>query len=230
MLRRGRLFVFFAALAVVACSRRADVAPKPTAAAVDARVPAPPMSWRGAEWLERPEREAEEEPDKVLDALALRPGQVVADVGTGTGYFAIRMARRVSPGGRVLATDIQPEMLARLRTNAEAAHVANIEPVLATEDDARLPAASLDLALMVDVYHELSHPKVTLGQVRRALREGGRLVLVEYRGEDPAVNIKPEHKMTLSDVRGEIEPSGFRFVDSLEFLTSQHVIIFVRTP
>jgi ubiquinone/menaquinone biosynthesis C-methylase UbiE len=223
---RALLFVLF-----LACSRKGDVAHTP--ALLDAslpfvRVPAEPMGWQGAGWLERPERDAEEQPEKVLDALELSAGEIVADVGAGTGYFALRMARRVSPGGRVLATDIQPEMLARLQANAEASHVTNVEPILATEDDARLPADAVDLALMVDVYHELSHPAATLGQVRRALRASGRLVLVEYRGEDPTVPIKPEHRMTLAQVRAEIEPSGFRFVTSLEFLSRQHVIIFAR--
>ena len=240
---RGRLVAaVLVVLASGACSRRPDGAPgspPPPSAVVlhdaaiaesmDARAPATPMSYLGAEWLERGTREKEEEPERVLDALNLRPGNVVADLGAGTGYFSLRIARRVAPGGRVLATEIQKEMLERLRANAAREKVENVELVLATEDDARLPENTIDLVLMVDVYHELAHPKVTLQQVRRALHDGGRMVLVEYRGEDPSVPIKPEHKMTLADVRGEIEPNGFRFLESLEFLKTQRVILFTPT-
>ena len=193
-----------------------------------ARTPATPMSYLGADWLERPDREETEQPERVLDALDLHPGDVVADVGAGTGYFSLRIARRVSPGGRVLATDIQPGMIALLEANVKAAQRDDVVPILATEDDARLPDDAVDLVLMVDVYHELSRPFVILRQVKKALRAKGRLVLVEYRGEDPDVPIKEEHKMTLAAVRSEVEPCGFTFVESLEFLPQQHVIVFRR--
>ena len=159
----------------------------------------------------------------------LSPGDVVADVGAGTGYFSLRMARRVAPSGRVLATDIQQGMLDRLQTRAKAVGVSNVTTVLVTESDARLPAASLDLVLMVDVYHELAHPADTLRQVRQALRPDGRLVLVEYRGEDPAVAIKEEHKMTLDQIKGEVLPVGFRLDVVHEFLRDQRVVVFRRT-
>jgi len=186
------------------------------------------MSWQGAEWLFRETRIEEEQPEAMLDALEIAPGSTVADVGTGAGYHSIRLARRVGDGGQVLATDVQPEMLEMLRENAKAAGVANIKPLLATQRDAKLPAGKVDLILLVDVYHEVSYPEILLAGLHKALRPGGRLVLVEFRGEDPEVPIKPEHKMTLKQVRRELEPQGFRFQQSLEFLPWQHIIIFEK--
>ena len=192
------------------------------------RVIAPPMSYQGADWLERTERESTQQPERVLDELAIKPGSTVADIGAGTGYFSLRLAQRVGPQGRVLATDIQPQMLAMLSDKMRAANIANIEPLLCTPTDAKLPENTLDLALMVDVYHELAYPEETLGQIRRALKPDGRLVLIEYRGEDPNIPIKPEHKTTLVQIRSEIEPLGFRVKDVLEFLPQQRVVIFVK--
>jgi predicted methyltransferase len=194
------------------------------------RTIAPAMSYLGADWLERDEREQLEQPEKVLDTLQIAAGSVVADIGAGIGYYSLRLAKRVGANGRVLATDIQPEMLSRLRTNMEKAGIANIEPILSTPTDAKLPAGQLDLALMVDVYHELAQPEETMAQVRRALKPSGRLVLIEYRGEDPTVPIKPEHKMTLAQVRAELEPMGFQFQRVYDFLPRQHLIIFTPTP
>ena len=240
-----RRAVIAIACAAVACSRSAPspaVRADNTGAAIapadtpPQRTPAAPMSYLGADWLDRADREATEQPERVLDALHLRPGDRVADVGAGTGYFALRIARRVGPSGHVFATDIQPEMLSILRERAAAAHATQIETVLATEDDARLAPQSIDLALMVDVYHELAHPIETLAQIQRALRDGGRIVLVEYRGEDPAVPIKPEHKMTLEQIRAEVEApyrggaALFRFETSHEFLPTQRVVVFRRAP
>ena len=202
-----------------------DTAPK----TFKGRVIAPAMSYRGADWLERSDREATEQPEKVLDALKIAPGSTVADIGAGTGYFSLRLAKRVGPQGRVLATDIQPQMLAMLSENMRAAGIRNIEPILCTPTDAKLPEGQLDLALMVDVYHELASPEKTMTQVRRALKPDGRLVLVEYRGEDPNVPIKSEHKMTLVQVRSELEPMGFRLQEVFEFLVYQRVIVFKKT-
>ena len=202
-----------------------DAAPK----TFKGRVIAPAMSYQGAGWLERSDREATEQPEKVLDTLKITPGSTVADIGAGTGYFSLRLAKRVGPQGRVLATDIQPQMLALLSENMRAAGIRNIEPILCTPTDAKLPEGQLDLALMVDVYHELASPEETMTQVRRALKPDGRLVLVEYRGEDPNVPIKPEHKMTLAQVRSELESMGFRLQEVFEFLVYQRVIVFKKT-
>lgn len=190
---------------------------------------APPMSYLGADWLERDERERLEQPEKVLDVLKIVPGSIIADIGAGIGYYSLRLAKRVDPQGRVLATDIQPEMLARLRINMKKADVRNVDPILCTPTDAKLPHGKLDLALMVDVYHELANPEETMAQVRRALKPDGRLVLIEYRGEDPTVPIKPEHKMTLKQVHEELEPMGFRVQETFDFLPRQHVIVLVPT-
>jgi ubiquinone/menaquinone biosynthesis C-methylase UbiE len=186
------------------------------------------MSWEGVDWLFRETRIEEEQPEAMLDALKIPRGAAVADVGAGAGYHSIRLARRVGPKGIVYATDVQPEMLRMLRTNARTAGVSNIKPIRCTQADTGLPAAAIDLVLMVDVYHECSDPEATLQGLRTALKPRGRLVLVEFRAEDPQVPIKPEHKMTLDQVRREIEPQGFTFKESLEFLPWQHVIIFEK--
>ena len=192
---------------------------------------AAPMSYLGADWLERDERERLEQPEKVLDLLKLMPGNMIADIGAGTGYYSLRLARRVGPQGRVLATDIQPEMIARLRINMKKAAIRNIDPVVCTPTDAKLPLGTLDIALMVDVYHELAHPEETMAQVHRALKPDGRLVMIEYRGEDPKVPIKPEHKMTLKQIREELAPMGFRIQETFDFLPRQHVVVLVpREP
>jgi ubiquinone/menaquinone biosynthesis C-methylase UbiE len=186
------------------------------------------MSWEGVDWLFRETRVEEEQPENMLDALKIPQGATVADVGAGAGYHSIRMAKRVGPKGRVLASDVQPEMLRMLQNNARAAGVTNIKPVRATQNDTKLPDGEVDLILMVDVYHECTNPEGTLQGLWRALKPKGRLVLVEFRGEDETVPIKPEHKMTLVQVRKEVEPQGFSFKDSLEFLPWQHVIIFEK--
>ena len=186
------------------------------------------MSYEGADWLFRDSREAEEQPERMLDALKIQAGQTVADIGAGAGYTSLRLAKRVGPKGTVLATDVQPQMLAMLRDNAKIAGLANVKPIRATQAATNLPDGEVDLALMVDVYHEAADPETLLQGVLKALKPGGRLVLVEFRGEDPEVPIKPEHKMTLAQVRKELEPQGFRFRESFEFLPWQHVIVFEK--
>jgi ubiquinone/menaquinone biosynthesis C-methylase UbiE len=185
------------------------------------------MSYEGARWLDREEREEEEHPDEVVANLDLGPTHVVADVGAGTGYFAFRIARRV-PAGKVYAVDVQPEMVEILRRRVEEKKVPNVEAVLGTETDPKLPEAGVDVALMVDVYHELSHPKEVLEALHRALRPGARLVLIEYRGEDPSVPMKPLHKMTEEQVRKELESVGYRWTETRDFLPRQHFLIFER--
>ena len=185
------------------------------------------MSYRGADWLTRPDREEEERPEAVLDALELTAGQTVADLGAGNGYFTLRMARRVGPSGRVLAVDIQKEMLALLEKRGRAARLDNIETVLAKDDDPGLPAGKVDLVLMVDVYHELSAPRAVMSKLRAALAPNGRIALVEYRGEDPRVPIKPLHRMTLAQVRVEMESLSLRIAAVHEFLPHQRIIVCV---
>lgn len=193
---------------------------------VTGRPIAPVMGSRGADWLDRSDRQAEEKPDLAIKELNLKPGMIVADIGAGTGYYSIRIAQQVRPGGRVLSDDIQPEMLARLRANAKSANVTNIETILGSESNPHLPFRTVDLVIMVDVYHELSRPQRMLEHIREALKPDGQLVLLEYRKEDPRVPIRPEHKMSLADVKAEIEPEGYQFVKSIETLPWQHMIFF----
>ena len=176
----------------------------------------------------RPEREAEERPDEALDALKIPKGAVVADVGAGVGYFTWRLAARVGPSGVVYGEDIQQEMIDQLVKNMRERKLANVRPVLGAIDDPKLPKDSLDLVLLVDVYHEFSEPEKMLDRIRESLKPNGRLVLIEYRGEDPAVPIRPEHKMTLKQVQAEVQPEGFRFDQSIEILPQQHIIVFRR--
>jgi len=186
------------------------------------------MGSGGADWLVRPEREAEERPDEALDALKIPKGAVVADVGAGVGYFTWRLAARVGPSGVVYGEDIQQEMIDQLVKNMRERKLANVRPVLGAIDDPKLPKDSLDLVLLVDVYHEFSEPEKMLDRIRESLKPNGRLVLIEYRGEDPAVPIRPEHKMTLKHVQAEVQPEGFRFDQSIEILPQQHIIVFRR--
>ena len=244
--------IALAATTTSACSRGPESrgGPKPSSTIADAAVAASstatsattdppgtymgrelatPMSYRGADWLERDDREATEKPEHVLDVLEIKPGDVVADVGAGSGYFTVRIAKRVGPRGRVLATDLQPEMLSLLREKTKAQGLTNVVPILATESDAKLPRAEVDLVLMVDVYHELPKPKETLAMIHASLRQGGRVALVEYRGEDPSVPIKPEHKMTLAQIKKELGGNGFTFLASDESLPQQRIVTFSAT-
>jgi len=187
---------------------------------------APVMGAAGAGWLDRPERAAEEAPDQALDALGLRAGMTVADVGAGTGYMSLRMARRVGPAGNVYANDLQPEMLQKLKAKSEREKLSNVETVLGTESDPKLPANTMDLVLLVDVYHEFSEPQAMLDKIRESLKTDGRLVLLEYRKEDPLVPIRPEHKMSVADVKKEVEAEGYKLDQVIEKLPRQHIIIF----
>jgi len=190
---------------------------------------APVMGHSGADWLDRPEREEEEAPSKAVALLQLRPGDVVADVGAGSGYMTVRLARAVGPTGRVLAVDIQPEMIERLTDRVHREMLTNVTAVLGAADDPKLPPGSVDLELMVDVYHELASPQRMLQHLRAALKPGGRLVLLEYRKEDPSIPIREEHKMSVADAKAEIEPEGFTLVEIKEDLPRQHILIFQGT-
>jgi ubiquinone/menaquinone biosynthesis C-methylase UbiE len=190
---------------------------------------APVMDASGAAWLDRPEREAEEKPDLALDLLQIRAGMVVADVGAGTGYMSLRMARRVGPTGKVYANDLQPEMLQKLRAASQREKLENVETVQGTEADPRLPPNTMDLVLLVDVYHEFSQPQAMLDKIRESLKPDGRLVLLEYRKEDPKVPIRPEHKMSVAEVKTEVEAEGYKLDREIEKLPRQHIIIFRKT-
>lgn len=187
---------------------------------------APVMSAAHADWLTRPDRDAEEQPDRVVQELHIAPGSAVADLGAGVGYFTWRLAKAVGDQGKVIAVDIQPDMIERLTKNLEERGIHNVDVVLGSEDDPRLPPDQLDLVLLVDVYHELQQPERTMEHVRRSLKPGGRVVLIEYRKEDPSIPIQPLHKMTVREVRDELEPMGFKFEELMGFLPTQHIIIF----
>jgi ubiquinone/menaquinone biosynthesis C-methylase UbiE len=186
------------------------------------------MGVQGADWLNRPEREKEENPEGALDALGIRPGMIVADVGAGTGYMSLRLAKRVGPGGKVYANDLQPEMLRRLRVNAARAGLTNIETVQGEEADPKLPPGRMDLVLLVDVYHEFSRPREMIDKIRETLKPDGRLVLLEYRKEDPNVPIREEHKMSVAQVKAELEPQGFVLSKVIETLPRQHILILTK--
>ena len=185
------------------------------------------MGHLGAGWLERPEREREEQPAKVLSAMQLRANDIVADIGAGTGYFSTRIARKI-PLGRVLAVDIQPEMIAMLKSNIQAKRLKNIEPVLGTPDDPHLPASGVDKILMVDAYHEFDQPLAMMQNIVKNLRPGGEVVLVEYRGEDQSIPILPHHKMTVEQVNAEMAAVGLHLVRRNDELPMQHILIYGR--
>ena len=186
------------------------------------------MGYAGADWLDRHEREREEQPGKALDLIGIRPGMTVADVGAGTGYFALRIARRVGPTGKVYANDIQPKMLERLSENAQLAKLENIETVLGSEADAKLPENRMDMIILVDVYHEFSRPQEMLRSMRRALKPDGRLVLLEYKKEDPSIPIRPDHKMFVADAKIEVEAEGYELDKVIDDLPRQHIIFFKK--
>jgi len=192
---------------------------------VSGRIFAPVMGVGGAGWLERPEREDEEAPSKAIDALKLEPGMVVADIGAGSGYYASRMARRVGPSGRVYATDIQQGMIDLLDRRIRSEGLANVTTVLGGMDDPKLPPNSIDLAIMVDVYHELQQPQIFLQRLKTTFKPGGRLVLLEFRKEDPKVPILEVHKMSVAEVKQELEAEGFVLDRVIDVLPWQHIIV-----
>lgn len=181
-----------------------------------------------AGWMDRASREQEEAPERALSAVGIRPGMIVADVGAGSGYMTLRIAPLVGSAGKVYAEDIQPALLQLLQQKARVAGASNVEIVLGSETDARLPENAVDLVLLVDVYHEFHHPQEMLRSIRRALKPGGQLVLVEYRKEDPTVPIAPTHRMSVADARQEIEAEGFTFDRAVENLPRQHIIVFYK--
>jgi ubiquinone/menaquinone biosynthesis C-methylase UbiE len=186
------------------------------------------MHYRGAPWLTRDNREQEERCSLLLANLGVKPGMTVCDMGCGNGFYSVQLGKMVGPEGRVLAVDIQPQMLEMLKERAAEAGLENIEPVLGLLHDPKLPAGKVDLILMVDVYHEFSHPEHMLVAMREALAPGGVIVLTEYRAEDPNVPIKPLHKMSKRQIMKEFTPNGFKLVKEFDRLPWQHMMFFER--
>jgi ubiquinone/menaquinone biosynthesis C-methylase UbiE len=219
--RAGHLAVFVVLAAAV-------LAQAPGVHPISGRRFAAVMSAEGADWLDRSEREIEEEPDEALDIIGIKKGSAVADVGAGSGYMTVRLARRVGSSGVVYANDIQQPMLDLLGRRLKKDKIANVRLILGTPDDPRLPAESVEMALLVDVYHEFSQPQAMLRHLHAALKPGGRLVLLEYRKEDPAIPIRAEHKMSVAEAKMEVEAEGFRLGRVDASLPRQHVLIFTK--
>jgi ubiquinone/menaquinone biosynthesis C-methylase UbiE len=186
------------------------------------------MSAAGADWLDRPERIEEEDPDRALDVLKIPKGAVVADVGAGSGYMTVKLSKKVGPTGKVYANDIQSEMLRLLGLRLTKERIGNVTLVPGTVDNPNLPASTLDLELLVDVYHEFSAPQTMLRHLRDALKPDGRLVLLEYRKEDPTIPIRPEHKMSVAEAKLEVEAEGYTLSKVDESLPRQHILVFTK--
>jgi SAM-dependent methyltransferase len=223
-MRKGR----FAATLLAALIALAAAQPSPGRHPISGREFARPMGVGGAPWLERPEREREEQTTRALQLLQLAPGMTVADIGAGSGYFTERIARIVGPSGRIYATDIQPGMISLLEKRVSRERLHNVTIILGEPSDPRLPASSLDVALMVDVYHELWSPQAVLAHIKAALRPQGRLILIEYKGEEPTIPILPSHKMTIAQAKLELEGEGFVLAAANSSLPLQHVLTFSK--
>ncbi len=202
--------------------------PPPARQSYMGRTIARTMHYTGAEWLMRETREREERCSLLLTNLGLQPGHTVCDMGCGNGYYALRIAQLIGNNGTVLAVDIQSEMLELLRKRMEDQRIENVVPVLGSVHDPRLMPGSCDLVLLVDVYHEFSHPELMLAAIRRALKPGGRVALVEFRAEDPDVPIKELHKMSKKQIMKEFPANGFKLVEQFDELPWQHVLFFER--
>ena len=205
-----------------------DEAIPPPAKFYKGREIAQTMHYQGAPWLVRESRNREEDCETLLAALGIEPGDTVCDMGCGNGFYAVRLSELVGERGKILAVDIQREMLELLKERAAAERITNIEPILGTVVDPKLPEASVDLMLLVDVYHEFSHPAQMLAEIRKSLKPTGRVALVEFRAEDPKVPIKPLHKMTKAQIMKEFPPNGFTLVEEFDELPWQHLMFFQR--
>jgi ubiquinone/menaquinone biosynthesis C-methylase UbiE len=225
------------ALCATAAAQQPTKASATPAAAANEKIPPPlkfykgreiaqTMHYLGAPWLVRESREREEDCKTMLKALKIKPGQTVCDMGCGNGFYSLKLAKLVGPTGKILAVDIQPEMLHLLKVRAKEAELANVELIVGTTVDPKLPPAGIDLILCVDVYHEFSNPEEMLAAMRKSLKPGGRLVLAEFRAEDPNVPIKPLHKMSKDQVLKELPPNGFKLVEQFEKLPWQHLLFF----
>ena len=227
-MKRVVLVLAIASLSVLGYQAAATKQAAPGTHPVTGRKIAGVMGMSGAAWLVRPERVAEENPDGAIDAMNLKPGMTIADLGSGVGYMTLRMAKRVGPTGKIYGVDLQSGMLAELEKNAKANGITNVIPVLGEPADPKLPAGQIDMILMVDVYHEVSEPQAMIRKIRQALKPDGRLILLEYRAEDPSIPINPDHKMTVGQVRAEIEPEGFKLETPIETLPRQHLLILTK--
>jgi ubiquinone/menaquinone biosynthesis C-methylase UbiE len=244
MIKRRIIFPFITCLSLILVAGAPDELIKksaPRATSAPATKPVPPalthymgreiaqtMHWAGAGWLTREEREKEEDCATMVKMLKVKQGQVVCDLGAGNGFYTIWLAKLVGEKGKVLAVDIQPEMLEMLKTRAEREKVANIDLILGTTVDPKLPEGKLDLVLVVDTYHELSNPVEVLAAVRKSLKPDGRLALVEFRLEDDTVPIKVLHRMSKDQIMKEFTANGFKLVDQFDGLPWQHLMFFSR--
>lgn len=228
--RFGWIVMLCALAAGELAAQEAGVSIPPARSQYLGRTIAQTMGYGGAPWLIRETREQEERPSEVMKQLGLKPGMVVCDMGCGNGFYSLMMAKQVAPAGKVLAVDIQPEMLHLLELRAKEEGVDNIEPVLSSVVDPKLPENEIDLLLMVDVYHEFSHPQQMLSAIRNSLKEDGRVALLEYRAEDPNVPIKPLHKMSKRQILKEYAANGFQLAEQYDGLPWQHLMYFQRDP
>lgn len=203
--------------------------PPPPVAEYQGRVIAQTMHWQGASWLIRHKRDREEATLRMREELKLKPGMSVCDMGSGNGYHTLPMAEAVGKEGKVYAVEVQPEMIEMLKERAAAKGITHIESVIGESHDPKLPPQSCDLILLVDVYHEFSHPEPMLAGIRKALKPGGVVVLVEFRAEDDSVPIKPEHKMTKAQINKELTHNGFKLVREFDELPWQHMMFFGLT-
>ena len=223
-----QLTAFVAWLALACGVVAEDNTIPPPATEYKGREIAQTMHFLGAPWLTRDSRDREEDCKTMLAALKVKPGDTVCDLGCGNGFYTLKLANLVGDKGRVFAVDIQREMLGLLKDRAAEEKVTNIEPVLGTLVDPKLPAGSVDLVLLVDVYHEFSHPEQMLAAIRKSLKPTGRIALVEFRAEDPEVPIKPLHKMSKAQIMKEFPPNGFKLVEEFDKLPWQHLMFFQR--
>jgi ubiquinone/menaquinone biosynthesis C-methylase UbiE len=225
--RRGAALAMVLAIAAVASSIAA-AAQAPGVHPISGRRFAEVMDASGAAWLDRRERDVEEAPDDAIDIIGVKKGWAVADIGAGSGYMTVKLSKKVAPTGVVYAVDIQPAMIAILDARLASGRITNVRSILGAVDDPKLPAGAIDMALMVDVYHELSQPQAMLRRIRESLKANGRLILLEYRKEDPAIPIRPEHKMSVGEAKIELEAEGFKLSRVDDGLPRQHVLIFTK--
>jgi ubiquinone/menaquinone biosynthesis C-methylase UbiE len=216
------------ALAAFCGARAEEPSTPPPVKEYKGREIAQTMHYLGAPWLTRESREREEDCKTMLAALHVKPGDTVCDLGCGNGFYTLKLAKLVGDKGKVVAVDIQREMLELLKDRAAEEKVTNIEPVLGTVVDPKLPVGSIDLLLLVDVYHEFSNPEEMLAAIRKSLKPTGRIALLEFRAEDPNVPIKPLHKMSKAQIMKEFPPNGFKLVEEFDKLPWQHLMFFER--